>query len=170
MRILLLIIMCFFVTACAYNDQKSPSFTQGTQVDDVNKVKIYFNVGKIDSLENSSYVTRNAKSDDVLSFAIQSYLQGVTEEEEKMGFKTNNLGLTSFNVKVEDRKVMIDFESDNLDIQGPDQILSFSYNVAQTAEQFKNIDNTEICINGIHNYQMVLLANEASVPCPFHFK
>ena len=87
-----------------------------------------------------------------------------------MGFKTNNLGLTSFNVKVEDRKVMIDFESDNLDIQGPDQILSFSYNVAQTAEQFKNIDNTEICINGIHNYQMVLLANEASVPCPFHFK
>lgn len=163
--------MCiFFATACAYNDQESPSSTQSTQVHDVNKVKIYFNIGKVDSLESSGYVTRSAKSNDVLNFAIQSYLQGVTKEEEQMGFKTNNLGLTSFNIKVGDRKAMIDFESDNLDIQGPNQILSFSYNVAQTAEQFKNIDNTEICINGIHNYQMVLLANEASVPCPFHFK
>ena len=72
-------------------------------------------------------------------------------------------------LEVEDRTAMIDFESDNLDIQGPNQILNFSYNIAQIAEQFEDVDGTEICINSTYNYQMALLANEEPIECPFSF-
>lgn len=101
---------------------------------------------------------------------MQDYLQGITEQEEKMGFKTNILGLTGFNIKVEDRTAMIDFESNNLDIRGPNQILNFSYNIAKTTKHFEYVDDAEICINGIYNYQMAFLANETIAPCPFGFK
>ncbi|MGP5361622.1 hypothetical protein ACTXL1_12630, partial [Psychrobacter celer] len=65
------------------------------------------------------------------------------------------------------RTALIKFISKDLNIESPEQVLNFDYNIFKTAEQFDYIDNVKICINNIFNYQMSFLANEQPIKCPF---
>ncbi len=143
--------------------------SQAKQSDTISEIKIYFDHKDVDSLSTSEYISRQSQTSNPLSFAISSYIDGVRRQEADLGFETNNLGVESFEIKVEGRTALIKFISKDLNIEGPEQTLNFTYNISKTAEQFDNIDDVKICINDIYNYQMSFLANEEPVVCPFSF-
>lgn len=129
-------------------------------------VKVYF---ENPNLDDSDYVIRFVNKESPLKNAIQEYLNGLTPEEKKLGFESSNFGNDSFQVKIKDKTALVNFTINELEIIGPEQILKFTYNISKTAEQFKTVDETEICVNNIYNYQMAFLANEDAIDCPFSF-
>ena len=129
-------------------------------------VKVFF---ENPNLDGSSYIIRYVDKASPLKNGIQEYLNGLTPEEKKLGFETSNFGNNSFQVKIEKKTALINFKSSDLSITGPEQILNFNYNISKTAEQFDTVNETEICVNDIYNYQMAFLANEEPVECPFSF-
>ena len=129
-------------------------------------VKVYF---ESPNLDDSGYVIRFVNKESPLKNAIQEYLNGLTPEEKKLGFESSNFGNDSFQVKIKDKTALVNFTINELEIIGPEQILKFTYNISKTAEQFKTVDETEICVNNIYNYQMAFLANEDAIDCPFSF-
>ncbi len=133
------------------------------------EIKIYFDSKDIESFSTSEYIIRQSNTSNTLDFSIRSYLDGVSEEELDLGFKTNNLGIKSFEIEVKDRTALINFIGKDLDIKSSEQILNFDYNIYKTAEQFDYIDDVKICINNISNYQMSFLAKEEPIDCPFSF-
>ena len=129
-------------------------------------VKVYF---ESPNLDDSGYVIRFVNKESPLKNAIQEYLNGLTPEEKKLGFESSNFGNDSFQVKIKDKTALVNFTINELEIIGPEQILKFTYNISKIAEQFKTVDETEICVNNIYNYQMAFLANEDAIDCPFSF-
>ena len=73
------------------------------------EIKIYFDSKDIESFSTSKYIIRQSNTSNPLDFSIRSYLDGVNEEEVDLGFKTNNLGIGSFEIKVKDRTALINF-------------------------------------------------------------
>ena len=129
-------------------------------------VKVYF---KNPNLDDSSYVIRYINKTSPLKDSIQEYLNGLTSDEKKLGFESNNFGNDSFTVKIEDNIAKIHFTADDLttDLRSPQQIIDFSHSIYMIADQFKTVNETEICVNDTYNYQMAFLANEDPVDCPF---
>lgn len=174
-NILPFLLSFLFLASCTHDTLKK-STEEKTELNTINElykntpleIKVYFDKN-VESLGTSEYVIRQSQTSDPLIFSIDSYLNGVSKQESNLGFKTNNLGIESFNIKVKNRTALINFSSSDLDIKGPEQILNFTYNIMLTAEQFDHIDDVTICINNTYNYQMALLANEDPVPCPFSF-
>jgi hypothetical protein len=165
-----------FLVSCTHdavnytiNKQKELNTINGLHKNTIPEIRIYFDHKNIGLLSTLDYINRLSKTDDPLIFSINSYLNGVRKQEADLGFKTNNLGIRSFKLKVEDKIALINFVSNDLDISSPEQILNFNYNIFKTAEQFNYIDDVKICINNIYNYQMVFLANEEAIDCPFSF-
>ena len=129
-------------------------------------VKVYF---ENPNLDDSSYVIRYVDKASPLKNSIQEYLNGLTPEEKKLGFESNNFGNDSFTVKIEDNIAKIHFTADDLttDLRSPQQIIDFSHSIYMIADQFKTVNETEICVNDTYNYQMAFLANEEPIDCPF---
>ena len=129
-------------------------------------VKVYF---KNPNLDDSSYVIRYINKTSPLKDSIQEYLNGLTSDEKKLGFESNNFGNDSFTVKIEDNIAKIHFTADDLttDLRSPQQNIDFSHSIYMIADQFKTVNETEICVNDTYNYQMAFLANEDPVDCPF---
>lgn len=129
-------------------------------------VKVYF---KNPNLDDSSYVVRYINKTSPLKDSIQEYLNGLTLEEKKLGFESNNFGNDSFTVKIEDNIAKIHFTAEDLttDLRSAQQIIDFSHSIYMIADQFKTVNETEICVNDTYNYQMAFLANEDPVDCPF---
>lgn len=175
-NILLFLLSLLFLVSCTH-DAVNHSVEERKELNTLNKlyknkelkIKIYFDNKDIDSLGTSEYIIRQENTSDPLIFSIRSYLKGVNKQEADLGFKTNNLGIDSFEIKVEGKIVLVNFISEDLNIKSPEQILKFDYNIFKTAEQFDNIDDVKICINNIYNYQMSFLANEEVIECPFSF-
>lgn len=131
-------------------------------------VKVFFENPNLDDL---SYAIRFVDKASPLKNSIQEYLNGLTPEEKKLGFETSNFGNDSFQVKIEDKVALISFTADDLtkDLKSPQQVISFTTAIHLTAEQFDTVNETEICVNDIYNYQMVFLGNEEPIDCPFSF-
>ena len=129
-------------------------------------VKVYFENSNLDDL---SYVVRYVDKASPLKNSIQEYLNGLTLEEKKLGFESSNFGNDSFTVKIEDNIAKIHFTADDLttDLRSAQQIIDFSHSIYMIADQFKTVNETEICVNDTYNYQMAFLANEDPVDCPF---
>lgn len=173
-KISIFLLGLLFLVSCTH-DAVNHSIEEEKKLNTINdlykntalEIKIYFDSKDIESLSTSEYTIRQSNTSNPLDFSIRSYLDGVSEEEVGLGFKTNNLGIESFKIKVKDRTALINFISKDLNIESPEQILNFDYNISKTAEQFDTVDKTEICINNIYNYQMAFLANEEPIDCPF---
>ena len=173
-KISIFLLGLLFLVSCTY-DAINHSTEEEKELNTVNdlckntalEIKIYFDSKDIESFSTSKYIIRQSNTSNPLDFSIRSYLDGVNEEEVDLGFKTNNLGIGSFEIKVKDRTALINFISKDLNIESPEQILNFDYNIFKTAEQFDYIDDVKICINNISNYQMSFLANEQPIKCPF---
>ncbi|WP_079691415.1 hypothetical protein [Psychrobacter sp. DAB_AL43B] len=98
-------------------------------------------------------------------------MNGVTLEEEKLGFETSNFSNDSFQVKIENNVAFINFSANDLarDLESPQQVIDFTHAISMTSEQFDTVNRTEICVNNTYNYQMIFFANVDSVDCPFSF-
>ncbi|MGP5373091.1 hypothetical protein ACTXLO_08320 [Psychrobacter alimentarius] len=96
-------------------------------------------------------------------------MNGLTVEEKKLGFESNNFGNNSFTVKIEDNIAKVHFTANDLttSLRSSQQIIDFRHSIRMTAEHFNTVDVTEICVNNSYNYQMIFLANEESVDCSF---
>lgn len=127
-------------------------------------VKIYFDTAR-DNLP--PYVIRQVPSATPLKHALTAYLNGVSPKESQQGYRSNTLGMTRVDVAINNRVAQMHFYSDTVQVDSPMQVIDFTYNVSQIAEQFASVDAADICINGISNYQTALFANEAVVACPF---
>lgn len=129
-------------------------------------VKVYF---ENSNLDKSSYVIRYVDKASPLKNSIQEYLNGLTPEEQKLGFESSNFGNNSSIVKIEDNIAKIHFTADNLatDLRSPQQVIDFSHSIYMIADQFETVNETEICVNDTYNYQMAFLANEEPIDCPF---
>ena len=134
------------------------------QTKGVMKAKIYMN--NTDTSKNK-FVYRNVSSNSPLKDSIRSYLSGTTIEEAKQGYKANNLGIKDFNVNVKRHTAYINFRSENLEVESPQDVIDFDFNITKTAKQFSTINDVKICINGISNYQTTLFANEPIKQCDF---
>lgn len=113
------------------------------------------------------YVFRNVSQITPLRDAIQAYLDGTTTDEEKQGYITNTLGIKDFNVKIKNHTAYIKFRSEHLEIESPQDVIDFDYNITKTAEQFPSVRSVQICINGINNYQTTFFTNEPIKKCDF---
>ena len=129
-------------------------------------VKVYVNNPHLD---DTSYVIRFVDEASPLKNAIQEYLNGLSVEEKNLGFESNSFGNNSFTVKIKDNIAKIHFTANDLttNLRSSQQVIDFSHSIRMTAEQFNSVDATEICVNNSYNYQMVFLANEESIDCPF---
>ncbi len=117
--------------------------------------------------EKRQYVFRNVSPTTPLKDAIQAYLDGATAEESKLGYKTNTLGIDSFNIKINDNTAYIAFHTDNLHINDAQEMIDFNYNVESTAQQFNSVKEVKICINGISNYQTAYFGSATKKKCEF---
>ena len=173
-KISIFLLGLLFLVSCTHNaiNHSTEEEKELNTINDLYKntaleIKIYFDSKDIESFSTSKYIIRQSNTSNPLDFSIRSYLDGVSEEEVDLGFKTNNLGIEYFKIKVKDRTALINFISKDLNIESPEQILNFDYNIFKKAEQFDYIDDVKICINNISNYQMSFLANEQPIKCPF---
>ncbi|WP_227713013.1 MULTISPECIES: GerMN domain-containing protein [unclassified Moraxella] len=54
-----------------------------------------------------------------------------------------------------------------MEIESPQDVIDFDYNITKTAEQFPSVRYVQICINGINNYQTTFFTNEPIKKCDF---
>lgn len=147
------------LTVNSYNDDFKKSHPKG-----IIKAKIYMNNT---NTSKNQFVYRDISSISPLKDSITSYLSGTTIEEATQGYKANNLGITDFNVNIKSHTAYINFRSENLEVESPQDVIDFDLNIIKTAKQFKNIKDVNLCINGISNYQTTLFANEPIKKCKF---
>lgn len=144
--------------------QNTNQSNQQTITADKALIKLYLDTDK-DNLP--AFVMRPVSKQIPLKDSIQAYLTGATTQESQQGYQTNNLGIHDFDVTVKNKTAFIHFRTDDLQVENPQQVIDFTYNISQIAEQFPTVKKTKICINDIENYQVAFFANKPEVKCKF---
>lgn len=153
----LLIIILFFATGCAINQDNTSSIVKlGDKPENIKvKVNVYFpnTVNDPEMLDCTNVYPVEREVEQTLAVGratISELLQGPTAEEEGKGYITSiNQNVVMNNLTIEDGTALVDFnEQFNFQVGGSCRVASIQAQVVETLKQFPTVDKVVILVNG----------------------